>query len=126
MRELEVMESVSLEDGKQTGTIDRVEERTDPFEYTDVYIKESKTGFQLKLGCPTRISIKDSEPKSKLASLLSKFVDLKAGLMLDPAKVLVGKEVEFMTLTKKNKDGKEFVEIVEGSIKPLVKNEEVK
>ena len=119
--ELEVKESASLEDGTHTGKIDKVEYRTEPFEYTDVYIKETKTGYSLKYGCPTVVS-----EKSKLGKLLSLFVEIKAGKKVTPENILVGKDVTFMTLTKQRKDKQgEFTEIVDGSIKPLVVQEKV-
>jgi len=121
--EIEVKESVSLEDGKHSGLVERIEYRTDPYDYTDVYIKELDTGFTLKYGCPTAVS-----DKSKLGKLLSRFIELKKGSMVDPAKILVGREVTFMTITKQGKNNKEYTEIVDDSVKPVIaqKQEEVK
>ena len=121
--EIEVKESVSLEDGKHAGLVERIEYRTDPYEYTDIYIKELDTGFALKYGCPTAVS-----EKSKLGKLLSRFIELKKGTMVDPAKILVGREVTFMTITKQGKNNKEYTEIVDDSVKPVIaqKQEQVK
>lgn len=119
--ELEIKESANLQDGQYHGVIDHVEFRTDPFEYTDVYIKEIKTGFILKWGAPTSVS-----EKTKLGKLLAKFVELKVGNKIDPEKVLTkGSEVIFMTINEKV-DGHEYARIVDGSIKPLVTTEVVK
>lgn len=111
--ELEVKESVSLEDGKHEGVISRVDYREEPYRYTDTYIKEKETEFELKFGCPT-----SSSTNSKLMKLLSKFQEIKPGMKVDPEKVLVGKEVIFMTLQEEGKDKKKYTRIVDGSVKP--------
>jgi len=108
--EIEVKTSINLEDGKHNGTIEKVEFRIEPYEYTDVFIKEQETGFSIKYGCPTLIS-----EKTKLGKLLAKFVELKVGDKLDPETVLVGKEVTFMTIMEKGRDGNEYNKVVDGS-----------
>lgn len=118
--EIEVKESLNLEDGKHTGIIEKVEYREEPFNYTDIFIKEQETGFIIKHGCPTLIS-----EKTKLGKLLEQFTKLEIGTKLDPEKVLVGKEVTFMTIMKKGKDGNEYNNVVDGSVKPLVTTETV-
>jgi len=118
--ELEVKEKVMLEDGKHEGKIERIEYREEPFKYTDIYIKENKTGFELKFGCPTNLSV-----DSKLGKLISKFIEIKAGQKIDPEKVLKGKGVLFMTMQEESGDGKVYTRIVDGSVKPLVINENV-
>jgi len=118
--EIEVKASANLEDGKHTGVVDNVEFRSEPFSYVDVFVKEQETGFIIKYGCPTLIS-----EKTKLGKLLSKFAELKVGSKLDPEKVLSGKEVTFMTIVEKAKDGNEYCRIVDGSIKPTVTQEKV-
>ena len=110
--EIEVKETKNLEDGKHDGKVTRVEYRTEPFSYTDVYVKEKETEFELKYGAPTSLTA-----KSKLGKLLSNFIELKPGEKLDPEKVLVGKKVQFMTMVEKTMDG-EFTKIVDGSLKP--------
>ena len=119
--EIEVKASVNLEDGKHNGTIEKIEFRTEPYEYTDIFVKEQETGFIVKHGCPTLIS-----EKTKLGKLLAKFVELKVGEKLDPEKVLSGKEITFMTIMEKGRDGNEYNRIVDGSIKPAVTTEKVK
>ncbi len=110
--ELEVKESKSLKDGKHTGEITKVEYRTTPYEYTDVFIKEEETDIVVKYGVPTILT-----EKSKLGKLLAAFVEIKTGTKVDPETVLVGKKVEFMTLLKETDKG-EFAEVVGGSVKP--------
>ena len=115
--ELEVKESISLEDGVHKGRIEKVEYRTEPFEYTDIFVKEETSGYSLKYGCPTIIT-----EKSRLGKLLAKFTKVVAGLKIDPELVLVGECVEFMSILKERTDKQgEFTEIVEDSIKPVPK-----
>ena len=111
--EIEVKESVSLEDGKYTGVVTKVEYREEPYRYTDVTIKEDSTGFELTYGCPTN----DSE-KSKLMQLLAKFKDIKPGDKVDPEQILLTQKVSFMSI-KEKKDGNEYTRVVSGSVKPL-------
>ena len=120
MVEFEVKQSQNLEDGQYVGIVDHIEYRNDPYEYTDIYIKEQKTGFLLKYGAPSTVS-----EKTKLGKLLNHFTVFKVGDKLNPETILVGKEVKFMTITEKTKEG-EYVRIVDGSIKPAVTTEKVK
>jgi len=111
--ELEVKEPVKLDDGKHSGRIIRVEYRDDPYNYTDVFIKEKKTDFELKYGAPTSLS-----KNTKLGKLLMQFTTLDVGSKIDPEKVLLSKDVTFMTIMEKTDKG-EFVRIIDNSIKPL-------
>ena len=106
--EFKVEESKKLEDGKYSGIITHIEYRQEPFEYTDVFVKEKITGIELKYGCPSRLS-----ENSKLGKLLEKFVTLVVGSTVDPEKLLVNKEVAFMTMTEKTKDGNKWFWISE-------------
>lgn len=117
--ELEVKEPLSLEDGKHEGVIERIEYRELPFRYTDVYIKEKSKELELKYGVPTSNSI-----NSKLMKLLNKFQQLEAKQVVDPEKILIGKECVFMTMTEETEKG-HFVRIVEGSVKPKVESEKI-
>lgn len=114
--ELEWKESIQIQDGSHTGTVSKVEFRTEPYEYTDVYVKLEGLDVELKYSCPTNLS-----ENSKLGRLLQSFgIAPTPKTKIDPEKVLVGQKVQFMTLTKKTKEGKEFSEIVEDSVKPVV------
>ena len=112
--EFEYKESVALEDGKHEGVVSRIEYRTEPYKYTDVYVKEKKSEFELKYGCPSAIS-----DKSKLGKLLMLFTQMEKDKSYDPEKILLEKQVTFITIQEENKDGT-FTRIVEGSIKPIV------
>lgn len=114
--ELEWHESIKIPDGNHTGTITRLEFRTEPFEYTDVFIKLNGTDVEIKYGCPTILS-----ENSKLGRLLQVFgVEAKPKERTNPETVLVNQKASFMTITKKNKEGREYAEIVVDSIKPLI------
>lgn len=112
--ELKVQKRIEIQDGKHEGKITKVEFRTEPYSYTDVFIKPKDMEFELKYGCPTLISA-----NSKLGKLLLTFgVELKEGEKIDPEKVLVGKEVQFMTLTETTDRGT-FARVVDNSVKPI-------
>ena len=114
--ELEVKANKRIEDGKHKGVISRIEYRTEPFEYTDVYINMPEEKIEVKYGCPTNLS-----EQSKLGRLLTSLrVKLEVGKKVDIDKELVGKAVEFMTIVRRTKEGKEFAEIVEDSIKSIL------
>lgn len=110
-----VQKKVSIPDGTHKGKISRVEERSEPYKYIDVYIEmESPKDFEIKYGCPDYLS-----ETSKLGKLLKKFTEIKEDNKIDIEKILVGKQVSFMTLTESTEKG-EFARIVDGSIKPLI------
>lgn len=118
--EIEVTEPIRLDDGKHEGVITKIEERKEPYRYTDIYIKEKTTGMEIKYGCPTSGSV-----NGKLIKTLAKFQEVKAGMKVSIDKILMDKEVEFMTQNETTNDGT-FVRIVENSVKPKVSEEEVK
>lgn len=114
--ELEWKEPIKIPDGNQTGTITKIVYRTDPYEYTDILVKLDSQDVEMKYGCPTILT-----ENSKLGRLLKAFgTESKAGTKTDPEKVLVNQKVQFMTITKPKKDGKQFSEIVADSLKPSV------
>lgn len=110
--EFEVKESIALEDGKHEGVISKIQYRIEPYEYTDVFIKEKETGYELKYGCPSVVS-----EKSKLGKLLMQWGELQKGAKVNPETILLNKEVVFMTIQEKTKDGI-FSRVVDGSVKP--------
>ncbi len=119
--ELEWQEPIKIPDGRHTGKISKIEFRTEPYRYTDVFVKMDDSEFELKYGCPTILS-----ENSKLGRLLITFgVNYEKGKKSKPKDVLVGKDVEFMTINRKNNDGKTFARIVEDSLKPLTKEEQI-
>lgn len=116
--EFEVKAPIDIPDGNHSGQITKIVYRMPPehqYEYTDIFVSvNGQEGVELKYGCPSNLS-----PSSKLGRLLVNFdVALVPGEKIDPEKVLVGKLCTFMAL-KKAKDGKEFTEIVEDSLKPI-------
>lgn len=117
-KELEWHEPIKISDGRHIGTITRVEYKDKPYEYTEVFIEIDERSIEIKYGCPTILS-----ENSKLGKLLIAMGEkYEPKTKSNPEKVLIGKRIEFMTLNKKSKkDGKEYAEIVEDSIKPAVK-----
>lgn len=106
---------MAIPDGTHTGKITRIETRTEPYEYTDVFVKLSDIDVELKYGCPTILS-----ENSKLGRLcISLGAEYKPEEELDVKGFLEKKNISFMTIIKKAKDGNEYAEIVADSIKSL-------
>ncbi len=109
---LKVKEFKEISEGRHTGKISRLEFRTEPYEYTDVYIElDNLEGVELKYGCPTNVS-----HTSKLGRLLALFVELNTGDEIDLEETLVGQTLSFMTINEVTDRGS-FAGIVEGSVK---------
>lgn len=123
--ELPWQEPVKIPDGNHSGEITRIQYRFEPYEYTDVCVKidMENAKIELKYGCPS-ILTENSKLGKLLIAMGAKF---EKGKKEDPEKVLVGKRVTFMTLTKKSKKDKtkEYSEIVEDSIEPEVTSEKI-
>lgn len=98
--EIEVKKPLIIEEGKHYGVITRVEYRSTPFKYCDIYIKEDSTKLELKYGVPSYIT-----ERTKLGVLLSEFTKLDVGSKIDPEKILLGKRVSFVTVDEKGTDG---------------------
>lgn len=112
--ELEFKADITWTDGLHEGTISRIEYRETPYRYTDIFIKEAKTGAEIKAGFPTTAS-----PKSGLGKLLLKFnPTLKPGDKVNVEFQLVGKACTFQTLTEKGDDGNDYGRVINDSIKP--------
>jgi len=113
-----------IEDGKHKGTILRVESRSyDDYEYTDIIFKlDDVPEAEMKYGCPSNLS-----PNTKLGRLAMAFgAAFVADEDLDLVKLFAGKRVELMTLKRKSKkDGRDYSEVVEDSIKPLVNEQPI-
>jgi len=115
--EIKVEASMKVEDGKHTGRIIELEQRTEPYSYLDLKIEIDKTeGRTLKVGYPAKIT-----PESKLGILLANFgADVSTpGTIINPEKYLKGKSCMLMTMTKPGKNGKEYSNIIPESVKPL-------
>ena len=111
--EIECKKAIEIEEGRHIGKITKIAYRTQPYEYTDVFIQPDDSEFELVYGCPTYIS-----PISKLGRLIAVFTgELKVGQKYDPEKILLGKKVSFLVQKKKGKDNREYYEIVTDSIK---------
>jgi len=121
--ELEWKQSIRIPDGNHVGEIKKIENRTEPYEYTDIMIKlDDVDDIEMKYGCPTVLS-----ENSKLGRLMQLFgASIEVGKKLNIDNFLIGKRVKCVTITKKNqKSGKEFSEIVEDSLKPEVEIQNV-
>ena len=115
---LTVEEEKKIEEGKHEGVIVELQERTKPFNYTDLVVEFN--GTKLKYGVPTKLTM-----NSQLGKLMLDFgASLQVGKELNLNETFVGKQVEFMVMNNKTDRGT-FANIVKGSLKPLVKQEAV-
>ena len=108
-------EPLTIPDGKHKGKITRVEKRTEPYEYTDIFVKleDIEVDIEMKYGCPTVLS-----KNSKLGRLcMALGAEYKKDEELDIYTFLPDKKIVFMTMIKKAKDGNEYAEIIVDSIK---------
>ena len=107
--ELPVEAPKIIADGLHKGVIVDVERRTTPHDYTDIVI-EFEDGIKLKCGYPTKVM-----DTSRLGKLLMRFgASLKVGSKINPYKLLVGKECEFITI----RDG-QYSNVEAKSVKPI-------
>ncbi len=114
--ELKAEKAIKLEDGKYTGIINGVEFRDEPFEYTDVLIKEDKTKFELKCGMPSKVT-----EDTTLGMFIENITGKSLVIGQDYVKTLEeleGKKIEFMVINKKTDKGS-FCNIIPSSVKPI-------
>ena len=107
---------VSIEDGVHTGTVTKVDQRTEPYEYTDIHVEDSETKIVMKAGAPSRISVDgEGKPASKLAKLLMNLgMKITADAEIDTDE-LIGVKVKFQTKTESTDNG-EFARIIPESL----------
>ena len=111
--EIPYKEVVSLADGSHEGVITKVLYRTEPYEYTDVFISTEGGSVELKAGFPTVLS-----NKSSFGQLLTRMgVTLVPNMTYNPETLLIGKKVSFITMTKKGRDGNDYSNIINDSVK---------
>jgi len=98
--------------GAHTGKIIRIDYRTEPYKYTDVYVKLNDKGLEdieLKYGCPTILS-----ENSKLGKLVKQFKEVQVGEEVELEEILIGQTVAVVTINEPSKDGTtEYAKIVQ-------------
>ena len=100
-----------IDDGKHTGIIESIEERTEPFCYIDFCIKVDDTNIILKASYPDKLM-----PNSKLGKVLSRFgAELDVGKEIN-LEALKGVKCQFVTISETTKNGT-FAKIVGDSLK---------
>lgn len=111
---LEVEPITTIEDGMHTGLITDVKHRNEPYGYIDVIIKEKKSGAELKMGYPDKIT-----ERTVLGKFLAKMgVKLNVGIKVDLYRELIEREVTFMTENEETEKGV-FARVIGGTIKPI-------
>ena len=119
MTKLDVKEFTPIPEGKHTGEIVDVVERTEPYAYTDIIVTvdDMEGGITLKCGYPTTVSRKpDGTANSALAKLFT-----NCGFSLDKSvdtNDLKGVKVSYVTFSKDTDKGT-FSEITKASVKKI-------
>lgn len=116
MKKIKAKEVIKVEEGKHTGIIKSVVERTDKFDYVDLIIglDDTPSLVELKAGYPFSIS-----EVSSLGRLLERFgIKVIPNDEYDVESLLKGKKVSFVTMNEKTERGT-FSRIVPESVKPL-------
>lgn len=108
-----VEEAKEIPEGKHEAVITRIEERTEPYHYIDIFFKlDNET--EIKYGAPATVS-----ERSKLGKLLiSLGAKLIPGEKIDLEKALLNKKVTLMTVNETSERGT-FARIVDGSVRPI-------
>ena len=115
----QISEKIEIPQGKHTGVIAKIENRTTPYNYTDIFIKVDGLDATLKVGYPTILQVTaDKKPASKLASVLVRLgLDINKEVDLEKA---VGLKVEFVSFDKiSEKNGNTYATIAPESVKKL-------
>ena len=108
---LEAKPSAELPEGKHDGIITRIEHRTEPYGYIDIYIQPKGEEFEVKAGFPDVIT-----PKSSLGKLLERLgINFSIHERVN-LRHLIGKEVSFMS-TNEIKDNNVYVRVLRDTIK---------
>ena len=119
--ELEVKETLDIEEGKHTGEIVDVQQRKveskdgkETFDYIDLILSiDAYDKVTLKQSVPANLSA-----KSKLGQLVERFGgNLDSGSKIDIVSVFKGKKVDYMTMNEDTGRGV-FARVVDGSLKP--------
>jgi len=125
---LKFVGDVTIPEGRHTGVISRIEQRTKEqgfkYNYTDIYItldEEGLEGTEIRYGCPTPSALSKRNRLGRLVLLFKP--DLQVGEEIDIEELLVGKRVSFVTTNRETEQGV-FARIVEDSIKPEENNNE--
>jgi hypothetical protein len=110
----------TVPEGKHTGTIIKVSERNEPFEYADFVVHLDDANLDIKYGLPNNISIDEkSKPSTKLAKLCVLFgAALSDGKDVNLQDLFLNKKITCMTQNESGEKGT-FARVVDGSLKPL-------
>lgn len=117
---LEWKEQLKIPDGLHEGVIIGVQNRTEPYNYTDLIIEFTAPGelenvATLKAGYATKLT-----ENTKLGRMLTRFGAIpKVGMTVDLEKCLIGKKCQFQTVMVMNKEKREFANIMPDTVKPV-------
>ncbi len=117
--EREVKGTISLDEGKHTGTIIDIKFITrSGYEYVDLVINPKDTDMNFSCSVPDYISA-----GSRFGKILKRFgAKIEEGEKMKPYQILIGKKVEFVSVKEEvDKEGNviEYTKILEDTIKPL-------
>lgn len=109
---LKVQKTTKVSQGEHPFTIEKINERTKPYHYIDVYFRLTDVDILIKDGFPARIT-----EVSKLGKLLiSMKVELIVDEDIDLESTLIGKQGILMTKNEVTPNGT-FARVVDGTVK---------
>lgn len=113
---LEWKEQLKIPDGLHEGVIIGIDNRTEPYNYTDLVIETEVDEIitPVKAGYATKLT-----ESTKLGKLLQRFgVKPAVGTTIDLNKLLIGQKCQFQTVTESTKKG-EFAKVLGDTVKPV-------
>jgi len=115
MVKTKVQDTIKIEDGKHEGVIKELIEKTEPYNYLDIVIKEKEQDIDLKCGVPVHVT-----ENSALGKILINFgATLEVDKEIDiDSYIKKNMKVEFSTITEETKKGN-FARIVPQTLKPI-------
>jgi hypothetical protein len=104
---------------KYTGIIEKIEHRSEPYEYLDVLIKPDGVEYTIKVGLPANLTyFPDGAPCSNLAKFVDRFGYKVAHGDFD-SDSLVGKRVEFIAGEPQKTERGLFSRVLPETIRPV-------
>lgn len=104
---------------KYSGVIEKVEHRTEPFEYIDVVVHPDGVDYTVKLGFPANLTyLPNGEAGSNLAKLADRFGYKRARGKFN-TDALIGCRVEFIAGEPQKTDRGVFSRILPETMRPI-------
>lgn len=112
-KKIKAEQSLKLPEGSYKGVVSKINFVETPYEYTEIFVKETTKELELKVGVPTKIT-----ENTALGIILQNFgIKIEVGKEYDIEETLIGKSVKFLVKEDKTDKGT-FARIVSETLKP--------